>query len=152
MGLLWIMHAAGDRSALMYRGGFLVTALLSAAVVAAIIHPGAVLGGPRAFGHPALVAIGVRSYGLYLWHWPVYVLLRPRIDVGWSWGTTFVVRILITVALTELCYRYVERPWHLRSPDASFAGIRRRLFQPSGVRTGPGWRRWAASPSAWPRW
>jgi peptidoglycan/LPS O-acetylase OafA/YrhL len=137
VGLLWIMHAADDRSALMYRGGFLVTALLSAVVVAAITHPGGVLGGRAALGNPALVAIGVRSYGLYLWHWPVFVLLRPRIDVGWSWGTTFVVRILVTVALTELCYRYVERPWHLRSPDASFAGIRRRLFQPSGVRTGP---------------
>lgn len=136
-GLVWIMHAAGDRSAVMYRGGFLVTALLSAAVVAAITHPGSVLGGRAAFGNPALVAIGVRSYGLYLWHWPVYVLIRPRIDVGWSWGTTFVVRILITVVLTELCYRYIERPWHLRSPDASFAGIRRRLLQPSGVRTGP---------------
>ncbi|MEZ5179105.1 MAG: acyltransferase [Acidimicrobiales bacterium] len=137
LGLLWIMHAAGDRSALMYRGGFLLTALLSAGVVAAIVHPGGVLGGRNALGNPALVAVGVRSYGLYLWHWPVYVLIRPRIDVGWSWGTTFVVRILITVALTELCYRFVERPWHLRAPDASFAGIRRRLLQPSGIRTGP---------------
>ena len=137
VGLLWIMHAAGDRSALMYRGGFLVTALLAAVVVAAIIHPGGALGGRAAFGNPALVAIGVRSYGLYLWHWPVYVLIRPRIDVGWSWGTTFVVRILVTVVLTELCYRFVEQPWHLRSPDASFAGIRRRLLQPSGIRTGP---------------
>jgi peptidoglycan/LPS O-acetylase OafA/YrhL len=133
--VLWFMHAADDRGALMYRGGFLVVALASAVVVAAAVHPGAVFG--RVLAHPVLVAIGLRSYGLYLWHWPVFMLLRPRIDVSWSWGVTFVVRIVITVVLTELCYRYVERPWHLRAPDASFAGIRRRLFQPSGIPTGP---------------
>ena len=135
--LLWIMHAAGDRSPVMYRGGFLFTAIVSTVVVAAIVHPTGWLGSRRAFGHPALVAIGLRSYGLYLWHWPIYTLLRPRIDVGWSWGVVFVVRIALTVAATELCYRFVERPWHLRSPDASFAGIRRRLLQPRGIRTGP---------------
>jgi hypothetical protein len=135
LAVLWFMHAADDRGALMYRGGFLVVALASAVVVAAAVHPGAVFG--RVLGHPVLVAIGLRSYGLYLWHWPVYMLLRPRIDVSWPWGVTFVVRIVVTVALTELCYRYVERPWHLRAPDASFAGIRRRLFQPSGIPTGP---------------
>jgi hypothetical protein len=135
--LLVMLHAAGDRSAFMYRGGFLLAALLSTVVVAAVVHPASALGGSRALGHPVLVAIGLRSYGLYLWHWPVFMLLRPRVDVSWSWGTTFVVRILLTVALTELCYRFVERPWHLRWPDASLAGIRRRILQPRGVRTGP---------------
>lgn len=138
LGLLVVMlHAAGDRSAFMYRGGFLLAALLSAVVVAAVVHPASALGGSRALGHPLLVAIGLRSYGLYLWHWPVFMLLRPGVDVSWGWGTTFVVRIALTVLLTELCYRFVERPWHLRSPDASLAGIRRRILQPRGVRTGP---------------
>jgi peptidoglycan/LPS O-acetylase OafA/YrhL len=135
--LLWIMHSAGDRSAAMYRGGFLLTALASVAVVAAIVHPASPLGSHRAFGHPALVAIGLRSYGLYLWHWPIYTLIRYRIDVGWSWGTVFAVRIVLTVVATELCYRLVEKPWHLRAPDASFAGIRRRLLASRGVATAP---------------
>jgi len=135
--LLWMMHAAGDRSAFMYRGGFLLAALLSTVVVAGLTHPAGGLGGRWALGHPLLVGIGWRSYGLYLWHWPIFMLLRPRIDVSWSWATTFWVRILLTVVLTEVCYRLVERPWHLRAPDASLAGIRRRLFQPSGVATAP---------------
>lgn len=136
VGVLAIMHSAGDRSAFMYHGGFLLTALLSAVVIAAITHPAGILGSRRALGHPVLVAIGLRSYGLYLWHWPVFVLLRPRIDVGWSWGTTFVVRILLTVVLTELCYQLVERPWHERRPTATFAEVRRRLLQPAGIPTG----------------
>jgi peptidoglycan/LPS O-acetylase OafA/YrhL len=131
--LLLIMATAGDRAAIMYRGGFLFTALVSTVVVAALVHPTGWLGGPRAFGHPVLVAIGLRSYGLYLWHWPVFTLLRPRIDVGWSWGVTFGVRMALTILLTELCYQLVEKPWHLRSPDASFAGIKRRILQPAGV-------------------
>jgi peptidoglycan/LPS O-acetylase OafA/YrhL len=123
LALLAVMWGADDRSALLYRGGFVVVALLTAVVVAALTHPNGLIGGRRGLGHPALVAIGVRSYGLYLWHWPVYALLRPRIDVGWSWGTTLAVRVLITVVLTELCYRFVERPWHLRSSATSMAGL-----------------------------
>lgn len=107
-----LMRWAGDRDAWMYRGGFLLVALLSAVVVAAVVHPASPLGGRRALGHPVLVAIGVRSYCLYLWHWPVFVLLRPGIDVSWGWGPVFVLRMTLTVALTELCYRFVERPWH----------------------------------------
>jgi peptidoglycan/LPS O-acetylase OafA/YrhL len=135
--VVWFMHAADDRSPFMYRGGFLLVALAAGVVVAAAVHPSAAFGSRWFLGHPVLVAIGLRSYGLYLWHWPVFMLIRPRIDVGWSWGFTFVVRMVITVVLTELCYRYLEKPWHLRYPDASFAGLRRRLFQPAGVPTGP---------------
>jgi peptidoglycan/LPS O-acetylase OafA/YrhL len=137
LALIWMMHAVDDRGAFMYRGGFLVTALLSALVVAGLVHPNGALGGRWGLGSPAMVAIGLRSYGLYLWHWPVFVLLRPRIDTDWSWGTVFVVRILLTVGLTEICYRLVERPWHTRAADASFAGIKRRLLQPRGVRPAP---------------
>ncbi|WP_426574410.1 acyltransferase family protein [Aquihabitans sp. McL0605] len=135
--LVWMMHVCGDRSAFMYRGGFLLTALLTAVVVAGITHPNGSIGGKRGLGGPAIVAIGLRSYGLYLWHWPVFVLLRPRIDVGWSWGVVFVVRIVVTVVLAETCYRLIERPWHSRAPDASLAGVKRRLAHPSRLAPAP---------------
>jgi peptidoglycan/LPS O-acetylase OafA/YrhL len=135
--LVLMMHWVNDRDAFMYRGGFFLTALLSALVVAGLVHPSGALGGDLALGSKPMVAIGLRSYGLYLWHWPVFVLLRPRIDTDWSWGTVFVVRMVITIVLTELCYRLVERPWHTRAPDTNLAGIKRRIFQPSGFAPAP---------------
>ena len=140
--LVVVGHLADDRSAVLYRGGFAVTALLAVVVVAGLTHPHGSLGGPRGLGHPALVAIGLRSYGLYLWHWPVFALLRPRIDVGWSWGTTFVVRLLVTVVLTEACYRLIERPWHERAGTTSWAGLRELARAPG--RAAPATRGFAA--------
>jgi peptidoglycan/LPS O-acetylase OafA/YrhL len=135
--LLVMMHFVNDRGAFMYRGGFLLTAVLSALVVAGLVHPSGALGGRYALGSSVMVAIGVRSYGLYLWHWPIFVLLRPGIDTDWSDGTVFVVRMLLTIGLTEVCYRLVEKPWHTRSPSASWSGIKHRLLDPGGVSPAP---------------
>src|SRR5207248_2756396 len=54
--------------------------------------------------------IGRRSYGIYLWHWPVYVVTRPGIDLGWSSGPTLVLRLGLTLLLAELSFRHLEEP------------------------------------------
>ena len=105
---------AHDTSAVMYRGGFAVLALGATGLVAAASHPSTVIGGRFALGSSALVAIGLRSYGVYLWHWPVFAVTRPGVDIPWSPGPTFVLRIVITAVLTEACYQWIERPWHER--------------------------------------
>ena len=105
---------AHDASAAMYRGGFAVLAIGATGLVAAASHPNTVIGGRYALGSSPLVAIGLRSYGVYLWHWPVYAVTRPGVDIAWSPGPTLVLRLVITGVLTEACYRWVERPWHER--------------------------------------
>ena len=69
-------------------------------------HAQSVLG--RTLGHPAVTAIGKRSYSLYLWHWPVLVVLR------WTSGVdstaTMIAAVVLTVLLAELSFRYVEAP------------------------------------------
>ena len=82
-----------------------------------------------------LAWIGVRSYSLYLWHWPIFVFTRPQIDQPLSLYPTLVLRLVLTVIAAELSYRYVEVPIR----NGAFARWRRRLARRHGARrrTGP---------------
>ena len=66
------------RSNLLYRGGFLVVALFAAVLIAATVHPASRLG-PRCSAVAVFRWIGVRSYGIYLWHWPIFMVTRPAL-------------------------------------------------------------------------
>ena len=105
--LLFFLHST-DTAGSLYRGGFVGLAALSALAVAAATHPGTYFG--KALGVGALTWIGVRSYALYLWHWPIFVLTRPDLDVPLSGWPLLVLRLGLTVLLADLSYRLVERP------------------------------------------
>jgi len=78
-------------------------ALLIGGAQADVTHP-----LRRIFAYPALVWIGKRSYSLYLWHWPVYVLLRWT--TGMDQWVTQVIAIAVTFALATASYRWIELP------------------------------------------
>ena len=102
----WI-HLDGTSSAI-YRGGLLLGALAAIAIIAAVAHP---QRGPvhRALEVAPLVGLGIISYGVYLWHWPVFVVLDPeRVHLtGWP---LFGVRVLVTLAIAIASYAVVEHP------------------------------------------
>jgi peptidoglycan/LPS O-acetylase OafA/YrhL len=92
----------------LYRGGLAIVAIASAAVIVGVVHPrsrlGSLLdGGPMGW-------IGTRSYGIYLWHWPIFVLLRPGLAVTVDPLSVLVPRIGLTMLLAELSFRFVEAP------------------------------------------
>ena len=93
---------------LLYQGGFTVVALASAVVIAILVHPRAHLGG--LLGRQPLRWLGLRSYGIYLWHWPVYMLTRPQLDVPIDGLPLLALRLGVTVIIAELSYRLVETP------------------------------------------
>ncbi|MDQ1454958.1 MAG: hypothetical protein QOH28_578 [Actinomycetota bacterium] len=104
------MRVTRDRTIALYRGGFLVFALLCAVLIAVVVTmPAAPLA--RLLRTPALVAIGLRSYSLYLWHWPVRVFVTPR--PGLDGVALFVVRLAISIVLAELSFRFVEQPFRV---------------------------------------
>ena len=136
LALGWSMHAVGYYMPALYRGGFLVFAAVAAMVVAIASAPGGWLG--RALDVPPMRWIGARSYGLYLWHWPVFVYTRPGLDWPLHGAAALGVRLAIVVALTELSYRFVEVPLRRRGVVAVARGVRSHLARNSSRRSS--WR------------
>jgi peptidoglycan/LPS O-acetylase OafA/YrhL len=91
-----------------YEGGYLLTALAACAlIVGAVGAP----DGPaaRVLGWRPLAAVGAISYGLYLWHWPVYLILNAgRLDLPWL--QLQAVRFAVTFAVATASYLLLERP------------------------------------------
>ena len=108
-GLCWFFLNRGEFDPGLYRGGFLVVALLSAVAIASTVHPAGRVA-PLILGLAPLRWIGIRSYGIYLWHWPVYMVTRPHLDVPIAGVPLLVMRVAITVGLAELSFRFVEEP------------------------------------------
>lgn len=108
-GLAWFVARTNQFTTGLYHGGFLVVALLSGLLIAAVAHPAPRLLS-RLLGWRPLVWLGKRSYSVYLWHWPVIDLTRPRTDVPLSGTPLLVSRMVLTLVLAELSYRFVERP------------------------------------------
>jgi hypothetical protein len=107
-GLAALCLLATERGAFLYRGGFLLVDLATLAVIAAVAHPGVRFG--RRLGIPLLVYIGLRSYSIYLWHWPVFALTRPGEDLGAGPAAVFVLRLVLTLVLADLSFRLIEAP------------------------------------------
>jgi hypothetical protein len=119
----------------LFRGGLFLAGLATVMIITAVTHRGAVTG--RLLGNPVLSWVGTRSYGLYLFHWPIYQIIREQAGVKMSLGQ-FVLAMIITVPITELSYRLVEMPvrkgaigrWmrrEYRPRSAAQAEARRRL-------------------------
>ena len=91
----------------LYRGGFVAYSGLSALVIVAAIAP----YGPvqRLLANRPLCALGAISYGVYLFHWPIFVWLDPA-RTGWSDAALFIPRVAIAIAIALVSYHFLEQP------------------------------------------
>jgi len=122
-----------DRS--LFRWQLAVVSMLSLVVVATVVHPAA-SSTRRFYGLPALVALGKRSYGVYLWSWPIMVVCGAYVG---SWSR-FIAAMAITIVVSEFSYNYIETPirkgalgrwfhqhrdhdWNKRTLRAAVAGL-----------------------------
>lgn len=123
LATLWFFAFVGEFTPWLYRGGFLVIAVIVAILIAAATHPGSPFGGW--LGSQPLRYIGQRSYGIYLWHWPIFMFTRPFLDVPFDGLPNIAMRFALTFAVAEVSFRYVEMPirrgalgrlWHRLGP------------------------------------
>ncbi len=111
----------------LYQGGLAATTLASAVMVVVVMRPNGLIV-KRFFSQNFFVEIGRRSYGLYLWHWPIFVVVHARDS-----GNRFAVALAATIIINEFVYQYVEIPtrhgaigdWWRNRPQLS--AMRRRL-------------------------
>lgn len=108
LGVLALMVVVTERTSWLYEGGFLLFSTVTAALLIAVqARPQGLVA--RALSLPPVVWIGKISYGLYLWHWPVYVVLSPA-RTGADGGTLLAVRFIVTFALATASFYWVEMP------------------------------------------
>jgi hypothetical protein len=96
------------QSSTLYRGGFLLCGLAATAVIAAAVHPHA---GPvaKALSFRPLCALGLISYGVYLYHWPIDVAFDET-RMGFGGWPLLLFQTALTILLAYLSYRLIERP------------------------------------------
>ena len=102
--LIW---QTNQYSVFLYRGGLVLLSVATVLVVAALAHPASRLG--LALGWKPLRWLGVRSYGIYLWHWPIIVLTTPTAQNGANL-TLQVLQVGATIAVAALSWRFIEEP------------------------------------------
>jgi peptidoglycan/LPS O-acetylase OafA/YrhL len=107
-GIAYFFVFIGELNEFLYRGGFLVLSILTATLIVIASHPGLKFGAR--LGNPVLKWFGDRSFGIYLWHWPVFVLMRSGIDVQWPEPVAVLAKIAIVLVISDLSYRFVELP------------------------------------------
>ncbi|PZQ90506.1 MAG: acetyltransferase [Leifsonia xyli] len=130
-GLLTLAAVMPGDADWTYRGGLFAVAVLTTVLIAAFLVPDSPLA--RVVDIAPLRWVGERSYGIYLWHWPVFVLLAAALprwttDAGLAWALGGIAAA-ITVVASWLSFRFVETP------------IRRDGFRASGRRWATGWSR-----------
>ncbi|HLB78555.1 MAG TPA: acyltransferase family protein, partial [Candidatus Dormibacteraeota bacterium] len=132
-GVCWAMTHTSEFVPALYRGGFLLFAALAALPVVAAGRERSWLG--EGLGWTPLRWVGLRSYSLYLWHWPIFVFTRPQLDVPFTKGGDLLLRIALTFAAAEASYRWVEQPIRARGLRAWAEGIASAVNVPRNWRT-----------------
>lgn len=109
IGLILCFIKLDEINPYLYQGGFTFISLLTVAVIASVAVAGSRVV-PHVLGNKFLVYIGLRSYSIYLWHWPIFDVTRPHMDVQLDGVPLLLVRFILTLVAAELSYRFIERP------------------------------------------
>jgi len=108
----------------LYKIAFPLAGIFGCAIITSIVHPASRFA--PILSSKIAVWIGERSYAIYLWHWVVFQVTRPAVDIeGSAWALT-ALRVLIVMALADISLRLVELPIRSGLVEYWFKGMKYR--------------------------
>lgn len=148
--ILILILCTSEYSAFVYRGGMVLLSVATLLVVGAAASPASRIG--QVLGARPLRWIGVRSYGIYLWHYPIIVLTTPASGhVSFERGT---LQLTASILAAAVSWKYIEEPvrqgvlgraWNRARDDGVLFDFNLAHLNPAGRDLSPaGRRRWAA--------
>ncbi len=124
-GLLCTFLFISESNPTAYKLAFPLAAIFSCASITSLVHPASRFA-PLLSWKP-LLWIGQRSYGIYLWHWIVFQMTRPSVDLAAGSALALdVARILLVLALSDISLRYIEIPFRRGKVQNWFRGMKYR--------------------------
>jgi peptidoglycan/LPS O-acetylase OafA/YrhL len=124
IGILGAFLLINESDTTLYRIAFPLAGLFGCAILTSIVHPASRFA--PLLRTRVLVWIGERSYAIYLWHWIVFQLTRPSVDLAGQDWALYTVRFLIVLALADISLRWVELPVRTGAVESWFRGMKYR--------------------------
>ena len=124
VGLLGVFLLVNENDPTLYKLAFPLAGLFGCAILTSIVHPASRFA--PILSSKVAVWIGERSYAIYLWHWVVFQVTRPAVDLEGSPWALYALRILVVFALADISLRLVELPVRSGLVEYWFKGMKYR--------------------------
>ncbi len=105
--MLWLWGNVGLDTPWVYKGGFAAFSLVSIVLILSVHNRKSPV--TKLLTIPPMLHLGRISYGVYLFHWPIFLWITPA-NTGLNDWPLFIVRMAVTIGLAELSYRFIESP------------------------------------------
>jgi len=124
VGILGTFLLIHESNPTLYRIAFPLAGIFGTAILISIVHPASRFA--PLLRNRVLLWIGERSYAIYLWHWVIFQITRPQVDLDGDDWALFTMRILVVLALADISLRLVELPIRSGAIAYWFKGMKYR--------------------------
>ena len=124
LGLISTFLFIEESNASLYRIAFPLAGIFGCLVIISLVHPASRFA-PLISTAP-FRWVGQRSYGIYIWHWVIFQVTRPSVDLSGQTWALYLARVLLVLALADISLRWVEIPFRQGLVQDWFRGMKYR--------------------------
>jgi peptidoglycan/LPS O-acetylase OafA/YrhL len=124
LGLISTFLFIDESNASLYRIAFPLAGIFGCLVLISLVHPASRFA-PIISTAP-FRWVGQRSYGIYIWHWVIFQVTRPSVDLSGQTWALYLARVLLVLALADISLRWVEIPFRQGLVQDWFRGMKYR--------------------------